>query len=595
MPPRWRGKPPRKVSLLKKVKRLDLSRDRRIAAGGALGYDLPKEPSEAIPIPDILNLEPRISGNEDAVHELLELAFLGRDDAKGIERALGAFRGGKGWNLDLFAEDLFVKELIRSCFTIRIGGFRFPVNQAFLYNVLSDPPTDLEAVRFRQDILRELEADATLAENTEKLYQELSQLLAMFKQPDHAAKLDINTFRLDLLKLARWIIDWMVTGFESASSGLSRLHEVGRLIQATDAYRTLADLLDYESRLATLRLSVQVGADGELKALAIDDIEENRANQFHRGPVGRLWDRLKLFVLYGYRLDQKDIIGRLLREVYLRISPSLSPLVQLIGQLELYLAALSFKRQVESAGLQMSLPRFDSSQPMDLREVFNPLLLGQENPAVPCTVRCRGHRAITIITGPNSGGKTRLLQTIGLTQVLGQSGLFVPASSANLPIIHGMFVSLVESETASQAEGRLGRELLRIRHLFEAMGSPSLVILDELCSGTNPAEGTEIFETVVKLLGRLETVSFISTHFLDFAHRLEREPPVPSLEFLQVETDDHLESTYQFRPGVAETSLATAIAERLGVSFEQLSALIDEREETVEEDAEVEEAVPVAG
>ncbi len=573
---------------LKRVQKLDLGRNPSVAAAGSLGYDLPQEPAEPIPIPDILNLEPRISGNQDAVHELLELAFLGRDDAKGIERQLSVFQGtGTGWSLEQFAEDLFVDELIRSCFTIRIGGLRFPINQAFLYNVLSDPPTHLEAVRFRQDILRELEADEQLFANIEKLYQELSQLLSMFKQPDHSARLDINTFRLDLLKLSKWIIDWMVTGFETASSGLRRLHDVGLAIQASQAYRTLADLLDYESRLSTLRLSVQIGADGELKDLRIDDIRENKDNQFYRGRVKRLWDRLKLFGLYGYRLSAKDIVGRLLREVYLRISPSLAPLVQLIGQLELYLSALSFKRQVESEGLAMSLAEFDNSRPTDLHAVFNPLLLGQDRPAVPCDVRCREHRGITIITGPNSGGKTRLLQTIGLTQLLGQSGLFVPAAKANLPIIRGMFVSLVESETASQAEGRLGRELLRIRHLFEEMGSPSLVILDELCSGTNPAEGTEIFSMVVKLLGRLETVAFISTHFLDFAGELEREPPVPVLEFLQVETDEQLDSTYQFRPGVAATSLATATAERLGVSFEQLSALIDRRKGRDEAEEEV--------
>ncbi len=562
---------------MNKTKRLDFSPG-RARFGNPLGIKLPGETPVSLPIPDIVNLEPRISGDQDAVDELLELAFLGRDDAKGIERALGAFRGGgKGWSLDLFAEDLFVKQLIRSCFTIRIGGLRFQVNQAFLYNVLSDPPTDLDAVCFRQDILRELESDELLAANVEKLYQELSQLLSMFKQPDHTAKLDINTFRLDLLKLSKWIIDWMVTGFETASSGLRRLHDAGLAIQGSDAYRTLADLLDYESHLSTIGLSVQVGADGELKTLHVDDVRENKENRFYRGPLKRLWDRFKYFGFYGYRLSRRDIVGRLLREVYLRISPSLSPLVQLIGQLELYLAALSFKRQVESEGLSMSLARFDSDRSMDLREVFNPLLLGLDSPAVPCDVRSREHRGITIITGPNSGGKTRLLQTIGLTQLLGQSGLYVPAAEANLPIIRGMFVSLVESETASQAEGRLGRELLRIRHLFEAMGSPSLVILDELCSGTNPAEGTEIFSMVLKLLGRLETVAFISTHFLDFAQQLKLEPPVPALEFLQVETDEQLASTYQFRPGVAETSLATATAERLGVNFEQLSALIDRR------------------
>ncbi len=182
-----------------------------------------------------------------------------------------------------------------------------------------------------------------------------------------------------------------------------------------------------------------------------------------------------------------------------------------------------------------------------------------------------------MVTGPNSGGKTRLLQTLGLIQMLGQSGLYVPAAEAELPLAEGMFVSLVESEAADQAEGRLGREMMRIRGLFEGVGSPAVVILDELCSGTNPSEGTEMFSLVLHLLERLETVSFISTHFLDFAQLLHDEKPIPGLEFLQVEIDEHQRSTYQFLPGVAETSLAAVTAERLGVTFEQLAELIDRR------------------
>ncbi len=551
---------------------------KRNRTAGAMGLNLPTGPAADLSIPDLLNLRPKFAGNRETVNSLLELAFLGREDAKGLERELGIFdQDGTGWNLELFAEDLFVEELIRSCYTIQIEGLRFPVNHAFLYGVLSDPPSDIDAVRFRQDILRELESNESLRRNTEKLYQELSQLLSMFKQPDHSAKLDINAFRLDLLTLAKWIIDWMVTGFAEATSGLNRLHQAGLDIQASSEYGILADLLDFQSRQSTLRLRVQMGADGELKTLAIEDLKENTSNRFYRRPLRRLFDRIKLFVLFGYRLSQREMASRLLREVYLKISPSITPLVQLISQLELYLASLSLKRRVEADGLQMSLATFDPDRPLDLEQVFNPLLLDLDTLPVPCNVRCKGDRAITIITGPNSGGKTRLLQTVGLTQLLGQSGLFVPAATANLPIIRGMFVSLVESETASQAEGRLGRELLRIRHLFEAMGSPSMVILDELCSGTNPAEGTDIFSMVVRLLDRLQTISFISTHFLDFARELRDEQPVKSLEFLQVETDDDLSSTYQFRPGVAETSLAAATADRLGVSFEQLSELIDQR------------------
>ena len=100
--------------------------------------------------------------------------------------------------------------------------------------------------------------------------------------------------------------------------------------------------------------------------------------------------------------------------------------------------------------------------------LFNPFLLLESTPPVPCDVE-HGARAISIVTGPNSGGKTRLLQAVGLSQVLAQAGLFVPARSARLMIRSGMFVSLVQQAESDQSEGRLGTELLRIRRLFESL------------------------------------------------------------------------------------------------------------------------------
>lgn len=551
---------------------------RLVGIGSTWSKELEGAGSQPLPIPDILHLEPRIAASQDAIGELLELAFLGKEAAKGLDRKMGELgaEDGGGWQLDLFAKDLFIEDLIRTCLTISIDGIRFPVNQNYLYQVLSHPPVTVEAVDFRQQIFRELDGDESLCRNAEKLYQELSQLLSMFKSPDHATKLDVNAFRLDLLRQARRVIDWMVAGFADATSGLQRLHDVGRKIQASQEYGILADVLEFENRLSTLTVGLGIGGDGQVKHLEILDVAENRENRFYRSPLHRILLRIKIFLLYGYRLSPKEIVNRLLRDVFLRISPSLTPLVQLVGQLEFYLAGMSFRRLAAERGLETTLAKLDDREPLELTDVFNPLLLAKENP-VPCTVRSHNSRPITLITGPNSGGKTRLLQTIGLTQLLGQSGLWVPASAARLTLMRGMFLSLVETETADQAEGRLGRELLRIRNLFETAGSPSLVILDELCSGTNPAEGTEIIAMVLRLLDRLDTVAFISTHYLDFARLLIDDPPVPVLEFLQVESRADLTSTYQFVPGVAETSLAAATAERLGVTFDELAALIDER------------------
>jgi DNA mismatch repair protein MutS2 len=195
---------------------------------------------------------------------------------------------------------------------------------------------------------------------------------------------------------------------------------------------------------------------------------------------------------------------------------------------------------------------------------------------VPSDLLSERLASTSLVTGPNSGGKTRLLQSLGLTQLLAQNGLFVPAASARIAWASGLVASLIEETRADQAEGRLGMELMRIRSLFERLQPGALVLLDELCSGTNPSEGEQIFELVITMMSQLEPQAFITTHFLNFANRLQRERTLPHLAFLQVELDEQRRPTYQFAPGVAGSSLAAHTAERLGVTGEQLSALIQQ-------------------
>ncbi|RLB53936.1 MAG: DNA mismatch repair protein, partial [Deltaproteobacteria bacterium] len=225
-------------------------------------------------------------------------------------------------------------------------------------------------------------------------------------------------------------------------------------------------------------------------------------------------------------------------------------------------------------GLKVSFAELDQTDGRLVQGLFNPLLFKQGVVPVPCTIDLRSFDTIGIITGPNSGGKTRLLQALGLTQLLAQGGLFVPAERARLRVASGMFVSLIDKPRADQKEGRLGSELIRIRRLFETCRSGALVILDELCSGTNPSEGEEIFYLVLTLLRELQPEAFITTHFLEFARRLSDDAEALGLAFLQVELDDHQRPNFGFVSGVAETSLAAQTAARLGVTREELMALV---------------------
>jgi DNA mismatch repair protein MutS2 len=271
------------------------------------------------------------------------------------------------------------------------------------------------------------------------------------------------------------------------------------------------------------------------------------------------------------------MVNRLIHKVYLEIAPSLSTLMQVLGHLEVYLMTRAFAKTVADHGLEVCLAEMVEDGRLVIEQLFNPLLLDQGDPPVPCDIAPGCDDAVVVVTGPNSGGKTRLLQALGLAQVLGQSGLYTPARAARLRIAYGTFASLVHQDAADLSEGRLGTELIRIRTLFQGVGGRSLILLDELCSGTNPSEAAEIVAIVLRLARKLTPVAFITTHFLDLARHLEDAPPIDRLEFLQVEIDGHEQSTYQFIPGVATTSLALGTANRLGVSFERLAAVIDER------------------
>jgi DNA mismatch repair protein MutS2 len=100
------------------------------------------------------------------------------------------------------------------------------------------------------------------------------------------------------------------------------------------------------------------------------------------------------------------------------------------------------------------------------------------------------------------------------------------------------------------------------------------VLVDELCSGTNPAEAEELFRMVIELLIELGAQAFVTTHFLEFAARLDQTRALPGLEFLCVGLDADKRPTYLFERGVAESALAQQTAQRLGVTQKELSALV---------------------
>ncbi len=570
------------------------------------------------PIPDLLHPTPVARVDLAALERALDFAFA----SGGAESALGtcldrASIAPSTWEPATFERDVFLDDLVRHAFPITIDGLTLSPNQRHLAALVSRPPADPSTVRLRQDVLAELVARPELRAALEDLYLKLRDLGGLLGPVDVGEDYAMNRRRVDTLLVVRDVVHSMAERFSDAGSALSRLASFGASVRDSEAFQRLSSLLDFEGSMASLDVRLRLGRDGTLRSFDIVKVDENVANPFYDSPWRRLVARVVRF-FRGYRYKDDEVLEELIDGVFAPLRREVVKLFQLVGDVEFYLAGLGFAELAASRGLAVSLPTIAPAPATGervarrVRGLFNPLLLLEPRAPVPCTLAFDRHDAIAILSGPNSGGKTRLLQTLAMTQMLGQAGLFVPAESAELVFAHGLFVSLIQDARADQREGRLGMELLRIRELFERLRPGGLVVLDELCSGTNPSEGEEIFELVVSLLAELEPQAFITTHFLDFAARLAAGKSktggltraASKLTFLQVELDHDEEPTYQFVPGVAKTSLARKIAVRLGVTRENLERLIERSRQRYGSAAEtgadrvsgeIEGAAPISG
>ncbi len=526
---------------------------------------------------DLLYPTPARRVSHPVLERALVFAFSSGDTARAFERVLeNSGCGASSFAPECFCHDLFVDDFIERCLPIRINGTAYASCKPYLKRILSQPPSDVSDTRFRQQVLAELDGNPAFRGQFEQLYVQLQAMRNLLATGDYSTRIDQNLRRLDILSHLARVFRSMAAGFEAATSGLQRIRSAGAAAVETDAFRRLEELLEYERHLATVDVRLQLGMGGSVRNFQVLGFRQNTESQFYEGWWSRFWSRLTM-LLSGTRVTQHEVLTRLMDQTFEGIKAHVPALFQLLGDMEVYLGALGFADMGRSAGFAPCLPDLISrgSGNLQLNGLYNPFLLAEGIDVRPCDLDVESD-AIVVLTGPNSGGKTRLLQSVALTQMLAQAGLMVPAAAARVVWTGGMFVSLLDEVKADQREGRLGTELLRIRRLFEQINCGDLVVLDELCSGTNPSEGEEIFRLVVGLLGELKPQVWLTTHFLQFAERLRQSNDLPQLHFLQVRLDEHEHPTFEFEPGVAKTSLARQTAARLGVTWEELGMLVEQ-------------------
>lgn len=268
---------------------------------------------------------------------------------------------------------------------------------------------------------------------------------------------------------------------------------------------------------------------------------------------------------------------RILRDLSQRVgavATDLEHLQAVMVELDLILARARY-----STWLGGNRPQF-RSEGLSIRQVRHPLLLWQnrhehQQDVVPIDFKLQPQIRVVLITGPNTGGKTVALKTLGLMVMMAKAGIFLPARDpVELPWFDGVYADIGDEQSLQQSLSTFSGHIRRIGRILGALDAdptgvkPALVLLDEVGAGTDPNEGAALASALLQHLAQGTGLTLASTHYGELKSlKYDR----PEFENASVEFDETtLSPTYRLLWGIPGRSNALTIAERLQLPQEIL-------------------------
>lgn len=267
--------------------------------------------------------------------------------------------------------------------------------------------------------------------------------------------------------------------------------------------------------------------------------------------------------------EEQEEIRRILAEMSRRIGEQAENLLlalDVMAQLELQFAKAKFAGEYECVAVKFV--EENTPDVMVLEKARHPLLERNLRPkniaVVPMSVHMdAAHRQI-VISGPNTGGKTVSLKTLGLLALVAQSGVPVPADRAEMPIFSGVFADIGDYQSIEQNLSTFSAHVTNIDFISHTAQRDSLVLLDELGSATDPEEGAALAVAIADYFRELGCVSVISTHHTSLkVYAANTEGVLNAAVGFDERT---LQPTYELRVGVPGASAGINIAQRLGLN-----------------------------
>ncbi|MFY9951479.1 MAG: endonuclease MutS2 [Candidatus Sulfotelmatobacter sp.] len=283
--------------------------------------------------------------------------------------------------------------------------------------------------------------------------------------------------------------------------------------------------------------------------------------------------------------DELAEVHRILLEMTRRIGEQADGILaseSVLSELELQFAKARFAEDYNCVTVQLSTPAGSRQNPSGdsrprlsasaarllLHNARHPLLernLKLKNATVvPITVELEGNRRQLVITGPNTGGKTVTLKTIGLLALMAQSGIPVPADRAEMPVFDAVLADIGDYQSIEQNLSTFSAHVTNIDFISRTATPQSLVLLDELGSATDPEEGAALAVAIALHFGRIGCMTVISTH-----HTSLKVYGANTLGVINASVgfdESTLQPTYELKIGVPGASAGINIAQRLGLN-----------------------------